>query len=77
MYLKKGAFKVLIIHIVYIHKSFALQGEITNEMVRQIAILIDCLIIVCRHFDNILAIIKYEYKSNLIAILTHVFHQVS
>ncbi|TMW40709.1 hypothetical protein DOY81_014211, partial [Sarcophaga bullata] len=50
-------------------------GEITDEMIRQIAILIDCLIIVCRHFDNILAIIKYEYKSNLIAILTHVFHQ--
>lgn len=54
-----------------------LQGEITNETIRQIAILVDCLIIVCRHFDNILAVIKYEYKPNLIAILTHVFHQVS
>lgn len=53
-----------------------LQGEITNETIRQIAILVDCLIIVCRHFDNILAVIKYEYKPNLIAILTHVFHQV-
>ncbi|KAM7358806.1 neurobeachin-like protein 1 isoform 2-T3 [Cochliomyia hominivorax] len=50
-------------------------GEISNETIRQIAILVDCLIIVCRHFDNILAIIKYEYKSNLIAILTSVFHQ--
>ncbi|KNC29634.1 hypothetical protein FF38_00632 [Lucilia cuprina] len=52
-------------------------GEISEETIRQIAILVDCLIIVCRHFDNILAIIKYEYKSNLIAILTNVFQQVS
>ncbi|XP_075164730.1 neurobeachin-like protein 1 isoform X1 [Haematobia irritans] len=50
-------------------------GEINDETIREIAILVDCLIIVCRHFDNILAVIKYEYKPNLIAILTHVFHQ--
>ncbi|XP_073843399.1 neurobeachin-like protein 1 isoform X2 [Musca autumnalis] len=50
-------------------------GEITDETIRQIAILVDCLIIVCRHFDNILAVIKYEYKPNLIAILTHVYQQ--
>lgn len=56
---------------------FLLQGEISDETIRQIAILVDCLIIVCRHFDNILAVIKYEYKSNLIAILTNVFQQVS
>ncbi|ALC44024.1 CG43367 [Drosophila busckii] len=46
-----------------------------EQGLEQVAILIECLVIVCRHFDNILAIIKYEYKPNLIAILTKVFKQ--
>ncbi|KPU78624.1 uncharacterized protein Dana_GF10562, isoform B [Drosophila ananassae] len=50
-------------------------GHLDEEAIEQVAILIDCLVIVCRHFDNILAIIKYEYKPNLIAILTRVFKQ--
>lgn len=49
---------------------------LTEEGIEQVAILIDCLVIVCRHFDNILAIIKYEYKPNLIAILSKQFAQV-
>ncbi|XP_034109719.1 neurobeachin-like protein 1 isoform X1 [Drosophila albomicans] len=48
---------------------------LTEEGIEQVAILIDCLVIVCRHFDNILAIIKYEYKPNLIAILAKLFNQ--
>ncbi|XP_068150111.1 LOW QUALITY PROTEIN: neurobeachin-like protein 1 [Drosophila tropicalis] len=47
----------------------------TDETIEQVAILIECLVIICRHFDNILAIIKYEYKPNLIAILSKVFKQ--
>lgn len=50
--------------------------SLTEEGIEQVAILIDCLVIVCRHFDNILAIIKYEYKPNLIAILSKLFTQV-
>lgn len=49
---------------------------LSEEGIEQVAILIDCLVIVCRHFDNILAIIKYEYKPNLIAILSKLFAQV-
>ncbi|KAL9909105.1 neurobeachin-like protein 1 isoform 2-T2 [Glossina fuscipes fuscipes] len=49
--------------------------KISNDTIHQISVLIDCLVVICRHFDNILAVIKYEYKSNLIAILTHVFQQ--
>ncbi|XP_015015894.2 neurobeachin-like protein 1 isoform X1 [Drosophila mojavensis] len=49
--------------------------NLDEQGIEQVAILIDCLVIVCRHFDNILAIIKYEYKPNLIAILTKVFAQ--
>ncbi|XP_011184852.2 neurobeachin-like protein 1 isoform X2 [Zeugodacus cucurbitae] len=50
-------------------------GTLDDEQIRQIAVLVDCLVIVCRHFDNILAIIKYEYKSNLIAILANTFKE--
>ncbi|XP_067645671.1 neurobeachin-like protein 1 isoform X3 [Eurosta solidaginis] len=46
-----------------------------DEQIRQIAVLVDCLVIICRHFDNILAVIKYEYKSNLIAILANTFKE--
>ncbi|KAL7731998.1 hypothetical protein ACLKA6_015762 [Drosophila palustris] len=49
--------------------------ELTEQGIEQVAILIDCLVIICRHFDNILAIIKYEYKPNLIAILSKQFNQ--
>jgi len=52
------------------------QGTLDEEAIEQVAILVDCLVIVCRHFDNILAVIKYEYKPNLIAILSRVFKQV-
>ncbi|XP_044250350.1 neurobeachin-like protein 1 isoform X3 [Drosophila takahashii] len=51
------------------------QGKLEEEAIEEVAILVDCLVIVCRHFDNILAVIKYEYKPNLIAILTRVFKQ--
>ncbi|XP_036671789.3 neurobeachin-like protein 1 isoform X2 [Drosophila suzukii] len=51
------------------------QGTLEEEAIEQVAILVDCLVIVCRHFDNILAVIKYEYKPNLIAILSRVFKQ--
>ncbi|XP_053953173.1 neurobeachin-like protein 1 isoform X1 [Anastrepha ludens] len=50
-------------------------GILDDEQIRQIAVLVDCLVIICRHFDNILAVIKYEYKSNLIAILTNTFKE--
>uniref|UniRef100_A0A0K8W1H1 Neurobeachin-like protein 1 n=1 Tax=Bactrocera latifrons TaxID=174628 RepID=A0A0K8W1H1_BACLA len=50
-------------------------GTLDDEQIRQIAVLVDCLVIICRHFDNILAIIKYEYKSNLIAILANTFKE--
>ncbi|XP_001983501.2 neurobeachin-like protein 1 isoform X2 [Drosophila grimshawi] len=50
-------------------------NTLEEEGIEEVAILVDCLVIVCRHFDNILAIIKYEYKPNLIAILTKVFTQ--
>lgn len=53
------------------------QGTLDDEQIRQIAVLVDCLVIICRHFDNILAIIKYEYKSNLIAILANTFKEVN
>ncbi|XP_055846151.1 neurobeachin-like protein 1 isoform X1 [Episyrphus balteatus] len=53
------------------------QGELSENSLKEIAILIDCLIIICRHFENILAVIKYEYKSNLIAILGNVFKHAS
>ncbi|BFF98031.1 neurobeachin-like protein 1 [Drosophila madeirensis] len=49
--------------------------RLEDEAIEQVATLIDCLVIVCRHFDNILAIITYEYKPNLIAILSKVFKQ--
>ncbi|XP_034121153.1 neurobeachin-like protein 1 isoform X2 [Drosophila guanche] len=49
--------------------------RLEEEAIEQVATLIDCLVIVCRHFDNILAIITYEYKPNLIAILSKVFKQ--
>lgn len=78
--LKYKLYKIMFIYCKCFFVGFyflKIQGEISEETIRQIAILVDCLIIVCRHFDNILAIIKYEYKSNLIAILTSVFHQVS
>lgn len=52
-------------------------GQLEEEAIERVAVLIDCLVIVCRHFDNILAVIKYEYKPNLIAILSRVFKQVS
>ncbi|XP_044313954.1 neurobeachin-like protein 1 isoform X2 [Drosophila rhopaloa] len=51
------------------------EGKLEEEDIEQVAILVDCLVIVCRHFDNILAVIKYEYKPNLIAILSRVFKQ--
>ncbi|XP_017126991.1 neurobeachin-like protein 1 isoform X3 [Drosophila elegans] len=51
------------------------EGKLEEEAIEQVAILVDCLVIVCRHFDNILAVIKYEYKPNLIAILSRVFKQ--
>ncbi|XP_016965491.1 neurobeachin-like protein 1 isoform X2 [Drosophila biarmipes] len=51
------------------------QGKLEEEAIEEVAILVDCLVIVCRHFDNILAVIKYEYKPNLIAILSRVFKQ--
>ncbi|XP_052847786.1 neurobeachin-like protein 1 isoform X3 [Drosophila gunungcola] len=51
------------------------EGKLQEEAIEQVAILVDCLVIVCRHFDNILAVIKYEYKPNLIAILSRVFKQ--
>ncbi|XP_043650121.1 neurobeachin-like protein 1 isoform X1 [Drosophila teissieri] len=51
------------------------EGRMEEKAIEEVAILVDCLVIVCRHFDNILAIIKYEYKPNLIAILSRVFKQ--
>uniref|UniRef100_A0A1A9ZKD9 Uncharacterized protein n=1 Tax=Glossina pallidipes TaxID=7398 RepID=A0A1A9ZKD9_GLOPL len=51
--------------------------KISNDTIHQISVLIDCLVVICRHFDNILAVIKYEYKSNLIAILTHTLKKKS
>ncbi|EDW93372.2 neurobeachin-like protein 1 isoform X3 [Drosophila yakuba] len=51
------------------------EGKMDEKAIEEVAILVDCLVIVCRHFDNILAIIKYEYKPNLIAILSRVFKQ--
>ncbi|KQS43568.1 neurobeachin-like protein 1 isoform X1 [Drosophila erecta] len=51
------------------------EGKMEEKAIEEVAILVDCLVIVCRHFDNILAIIKYEYKPNLIAILSRVFKQ--
>lgn len=52
------------------------EGKLEEQAIEEVAILVDCLVIVCRHFDNILSIIKYEYKPNLIAILSRVFKQV-
>ncbi|XP_030380341.1 neurobeachin-like protein 1 isoform X2 [Scaptodrosophila lebanonensis] len=49
------------------------RDTLKEEAIEEVAILIDCLVIVCRHFDNILSIITYEYKPNLIAILSGVF----
>ncbi|XP_017135675.1 neurobeachin-like protein 1 isoform X1 [Drosophila miranda] len=49
--------------------------RLEEEAIEQVATLIECLVIVCRHFDNILAIITYEYKPNLIAILSKAFKQ--
>nr|NP_647869.3 uncharacterized protein Dmel_CG43367, isoform D [Drosophila melanogaster]AAF47858.3 uncharacterized protein Dmel_CG43367, isoform D [Drosophila melanogaster] len=51
------------------------EGKLEEQAIEEVAILVDCLVIVCRHFDNILSIIKYEYKPNLIAILSRVFKQ--
>lgn len=52
------------------------RDELSNEEVRETAVLIECLGIICRNFENIPTIIKFEYNSNLFAILTKLFQRI-
>ncbi|KAL5292423.1 NBEAL1 family protein [Megaselia abdita] len=52
------------------------RDELTSEEILETAVLIECLGIICRNFENISTIIKFEYNSNLFAILTKLFQKV-
>lgn len=50
--------------------------DLSPEEIRDTATLIECLGIICRNFENISTVVKFEYNSNLFAILTKLFQRV-
>lgn len=53
------------------------QDALTDEKLFETNMLVECLVIICRHFDNISTVAKYDYIANLIAILTKIYQKVS
>lgn len=51
------------------------QGNLTCERLMECELLLKCLMIISRHFDNIPTIVKTDYVTNSIAIASHIIKQ--
>ncbi|XP_037907722.1 neurobeachin-like protein 1 isoform X2 [Hermetia illucens] len=52
------------------------RDALTDEKLFETNMLVECLVIICRHFDNISTVAKYDYIANLIAILTKIYQKI-
>lgn len=56
---------------------FKIQGKAETERINEITLLVKCLIIICRHFDNIETIYNLSYIGNCIGVCNHLIQRVS
>lgn len=58
-------------------QDFSGEEEKEQETVLEIQLLVQCLTIICRHFDNITTIIKSSYISNCVALINSIIDKVN
>lgn len=58
-------------------QDFSGEEEKEEETVLEIQLLVQCLTIICRHFDNITTIIKSSYISNCVALINSIIDKVN
>ncbi|KAL1394330.1 hypothetical protein pipiens_012033, partial [Culex pipiens pipiens] len=69
--------KFLIIARDKFEKDFSGEEEKEEETVLEIQLLVQCLTIICRHFDNITTIIKSSYISNCVALINSIIDKLN
>lgn len=68
---------IIFINVICITVSFLhFQGTLTADKLEEIELLLQCLTIICRHFDNIPNVVKSSYISNCISISNGIFQRV-
>lgn len=68
---------MMMLNLRFLLQDFSGEEEKENETVLEIQLLVQCLTIICRHFDNITTIIKSSYISSCVALINSIIDKVS